>query len=128
MSCIGAAARRILIVASDENFRRTISRILCRCGYATDLVCSGEEAVRALERDAYDLVLSEVGLPGMCGITVLCNSRQRGRTIPFVLLSESDTERTRWILSGIDGVQCLQLPVDPDQLKHEVASNLGAQS
>ena len=128
MSCTAGEAQRILIVASDENFRRTISRILCRCGYATDLVCSGEEAVRALERDPYDLVLSEVGLPGMCGLTVLCNSRQHGRTVPFVLLSQSDTERLRWILSGIDGVRCLQLPVDPDQLKQVVASCLGSSS
>lgn len=125
MGCSGTSPRRILLVASDENFRRTISRILCRCGYATDLACSGEEAVRALERESYDLVLSEVRLPGMCGLTVLCNSRQHGRTIPFVLLSESETERMRWILSGIDGVQCLQLPVDPDQLKQVVASCLG---
>jgi CheY-like chemotaxis protein len=124
MGCSSASTRRILLVATNENFRRTISRILCRCGYTTDLVGTGEEASGALERQEYDLVLSEVLLPGMCGLTVLCNARQHGRTIPFVLLSESVTEKMKWILSGIDGVRCLRLPVDVDQLKQVLASYL----
>ena len=124
MNCSPASTRRILLVASNENFRRTISRILCRCGYTTDVVGSGEEAMGALEREQYDLVLSEVLLPGACGLTVLCNARQHGRTIPFVLLSESVTERMKWILSGLDRVRCLRLPVDVDQLKQVLASYL----
>ena len=65
MGCPSTETRRILLVATNENFRRTISRILCRCGYTTDLVGTGEEATAALERESYDLVLSEVLLPGM---------------------------------------------------------------
>jgi len=127
MASASAASRRILLVASSENFRRTICRILCRCGYTTDLACSGEEATSALDREHYDLVVSEVLLPGMCGLSVLCTARQDGRTVPFVLLSESETERMRWIVSGVDGVQCLRLPVDVDQLKRVLASYLGEQ-
>jgi CheY-like chemotaxis protein len=125
MSCTSPSAHRILLVASNENFRSTMSRILCRCGYSTDLACSGEDALQALDRHPYDLVLSEVLLPGMCGLTVLCNARQGGRNIPFILLSESESERMRWIVSGISGVQCLRVPVDVDQLKRVVASSLG---
>ena len=124
MSCGSTDTRCILLVASDENFRRTISRILCRCGYTTEAASTGEEAVRALEGKAYDLVLSEIRLPGMCGLTVLCNTRQHGRSTPFILLSETETERMRWIMSGVDGVCCLRLPVDVDQLKEAVASAL----
>lgn len=124
MNCSSTSTHRILLVASNDNFRRTISRILCRCGYTTDIVGSGEEAMGALEREQYDLVLSEVLLPGACGLTVLCNARQRGRTVPFVLLSESVTERMKWILSGLDRVRCLRLPVDVDQLKQVLKSYL----
>ena len=116
------------MVAGNENFRTTLSRILCRCGYATDLAASGEEAVQALECGSYDLVLSEVLLPGMCGLTMVCHARQRGGTVPFVLLSESDTERQRWILSGVEGVRCLPLPVDVDQLKAVLADYLPRQA
>jgi len=113
--------RRILVIAADENFSCTIGRILCRCGYTIDRVSSGEAGMEALERHAYDLVLSEVALPGVCGLTVLCQTRQHGRKIPFVLLGMTDTERRRWIVSGVDDVQCLPLPLDVDRLKEVVA-------
>lgn len=125
MKCNPIRTTRILLVAAHENFRRTMSRILCRCGYATDVACSGEEAVQALEGGGYDLVVSEVGLPGICGLTVACTARQHGRTVPFILLAESETERMRWILSGIPDVRCLALPVDVDRLKEALASALG---
>ena len=128
MGCFSTnGTHRILVVAANENFRRTLSRILGRCGYTTDLACSGEEAMRALEQETYDLVLSEVMLPGVaCGLTVLCTARQHGRSIPFILLTECETERLRWIVSGVEGVRCVKLPVDVDQLKQMVASSLAA--
>jgi DNA-binding response OmpR family regulator len=124
MSDCSAPTRRILLVAADENFSRTIGRILCRCGYTTEQVCSGEAALEALERQPYDLVLSEVALPGVCGLTLLCSARQHGRTTPFVLIGAPETERRRWIVSGVDDVHCLPLPLDVDRLKQVVAGYL----
>src|SRR5262249_3934563 len=117
MSACSAPTRRILVVAADENFSRTIGRILCRCGYATEPVRSCEAALQALEHGTYDLVLSEVGLPDLCGLTLLCRARQHGRTTPFVLLGAPETERRRWIVSGVPDVHCLPLPLDVDRLK-----------
>jgi len=114
-------SRRILVVAADENFRRTIGRILCRCGYATEQASSGEAALEALDRERFDLVLSEVALPGVCGLTLLCRARQQGRATPFVLLGAPETERRRWIVSGVADVHCVPLPLDVDQLKAVVA-------
>ena len=119
-------SRRILVVAADDNFSGTIGRILCRCGYTIERVGSGEAAMDALDRHAYDLVLSEVALPGVCGLTLLCSTRQHGRTTPFVLLGMTDTERRRWIVSGVEGVHCLPLPLDVDRLKQVVADCLAA--
>jgi CheY-like chemotaxis protein len=120
------AQRRLLVVAADENFSCTIRRILCRCGYSTDQVSSGEAALEALEHTTYDLVLSEVALPGVCGLTLLCSTREHGRKIPFVLLGASETERRRWIVSGVEDVHCLPLPLDVDRLKQVVAECLPA--
>lgn len=117
-------ARRILVIAADENFSGTIGRILCRCGYTIERVSTGEAAMQALDAHAYDLVLSEVALPGVCGLTVLCSARQHGRKTPFVLLGMPDTERRRWIVSGVEDVHCLPLPLDVDRLKEVVAGCL----
>lgn len=124
MSGTPEPSRRILVVAADENFSGTIGRILCRCGYAIERVASGEAAMQALDRQTYDLVLSEVALPGVCGLTVLCSARQHGHKTPFVLFGMPDTERRRWIVSGVEDVHCLPLPLDVDRLKQVVAECL----
>ncbi|MCC6764104.1 MAG: response regulator [Deltaproteobacteria bacterium] len=124
MSGLPPTSRRILVVAADDNFSGTIGRILCRCGYMIDRVASGEAAMEALDDHAYDLVLSEVALPGVCGLTVLCSARQHGRRTPFVLLGMPETERRRWIVSGVEDVHCLPLPLDVDRLKELVAGCL----
>lgn len=126
MSVSCTPSSRILVIAADDNFSCTIGRILCRCGYSTDRVSSGEAAMEALERQAYDLVLSEVALPGVCGLTVLCSARQHGRKTPFVLIGAPETERRRWIVSGVEDVHCLPLPLDVDRLKQVVADCLAA--
>jgi len=126
MSVSATPVRRILVIAADDNFSCTIGRILCRCGYTTERVSSGEAAMEALERQAYDLVLSEVALPGVCGLTVLCSARQHGRKTPFVLIGAPETERRRWIVSGVEDVHCLPLPLDVDRLKQVVADCLAA--
>ena len=124
MSGVPHPSRRILVVAADDNFSGTIGRILCRCGYTIDRVASGEAAISALDQHSYDLVLSEVALPGVCGLTVLCSTRQQGRKTPFVLFGTPESERRRWIVSGVEDVHCLPLPLDVDQLKQVVAECL----
>ncbi len=124
MSGTPEPSRRILVVAADQNFSGTIGRILCRCGYTIERVASGEAAMQALDQHAYDLVLSEVALPGVCGLTVLCSARQHGQKTPFVLFGMPDTERRRWIVSGVEDVHCLPLPLDVDRLKQVVAECL----
>ena len=67
-----AAARgRILIVEDEDIVRQLLSGLLSEEGYAVDAVGSGEEALKALDRELYDLVLLDLNLPGMQGMSVL---------------------------------------------------------
>ncbi len=114
----------ILLVASTENFRSTVSRILSRCGYCVCTVNDAEAALEQLRRDSYDLVVSESYLPGISGLNLLFQMRDRGCTTPVVLVAESLTERFRWIVSGMGEVHCLRSPVDLDDLKGLLAACL----
>ncbi len=75
--------KRLLLIACNENFRRTLVRILCRCGYSVDAAGSGEDALNRLESASYDAVISEVLLPGtVCGLTILDRVRRAPPTPP----------------------------------------------
>jgi len=115
-------AGRVLLVISNENFRRTLSRILARCGYPVECATSGEDALQRLETGSFRAVVSDVHLPGqVCGLTLLQQLRAAGRTIPMIFLTEEATARLRAALESIQGVECLPVPLDIDRLKEIVA-------
>ncbi len=114
--------KRLLLIACNQNFRRTLERILCRCGYAVDSARSGEEALVSIDSRSYDAIISEVMLPGaVCGLTILDRVRRQYPHLPIILLTEGETARMRSALDQCQGVNCLPLPVDVDQLKYLIA-------
>ncbi|MBI4516370.1 MAG: response regulator [Deltaproteobacteria bacterium] len=118
--------KRLLLIACSSNFRRTLERILCRCGYAVDGAESGEDALVRFEPGAYDAVISEVFLPGsVCGLTVLEQVHRKQPTLPIIILAEGETTRLRAALADCKTVSCLSLPVDVDQLKDTLAARTG---
>jgi two-component system, NtrC family, response regulator HydG len=66
-----SAPGRVLIVEDEEIVRQLLTGLLREEGYAVDSVATGEEALKALDRELYDLVLLDLNLPGMQGMNVL---------------------------------------------------------
>ena len=76
---------RILITDDEESIRTTLSHILSDEGHRTTLCETGEEAIAQLARDEFDLVLLDLWLPGIDGLSVL--ERVRGAAPPVVMIS-----------------------------------------
>jgi two-component system response regulator AtoC len=62
---------KILIVEDEETLRNSLIRVLTREGFAVTGVDNAEEAMRLLEREAIDLVVTDIILPGVSGIELL---------------------------------------------------------
>ena len=67
----------ILIAEDDPSNRKVALLILRRLGYQADAVVDGIEALQALERQHYDLILMNIGMPRMDGITAAQEIRAR---------------------------------------------------
>ena len=61
------ALRRILVVDDDDDLREVLTTALAREGHCVDGACDGTEALALLERQPYDLVLSDLRMPGTDG-------------------------------------------------------------
>ena len=59
--------RRILVVDDDDDLREVLTTALAREGHCVDGACDGSEALTLLERQPYDLVLSDLRMPGTDG-------------------------------------------------------------
>ena len=64
-------AKTILIVDDDALMRRSLAASLGQTGYTVETAATGENAIESIRRKTPDLVLLDVGLPGMDGIETL---------------------------------------------------------
>jgi two-component system KDP operon response regulator KdpE len=81
----------VLLVEDDASTRKVVAANLAGHGYAVREAASGEEAMRAWESGRPDLVLLDVGLPGIGGLDVIRRIR-RDATTPIVIISARDAE------------------------------------
>jgi DNA-binding NtrC family response regulator len=77
----------ILLVDDDSAFRHVMSGELRRLGYDVSVAGSGEEALAHLEQREAEIVLLDLRLPGMDGLTVLKNIRERNGSIEVIMLT-----------------------------------------
>ena len=82
---------RILIVEDDSVLSAALTRALSQASYSVDCVDNGEDALRALNTDTYALVLLDIALPKLDGLTVLRRLRERKSRIPVLMLTARDT-------------------------------------
>jgi len=91
---------RLLIVEDDEGIRVPLARALEREGYEVDGVGDGEEALRLAAGTDHDLVLVDVGLPGLDGLEVCRRLRAQAPALPILFLTAQDGELD--IVDGLD--------------------------
>ncbi|MBA2634907.1 MAG: response regulator transcription factor [Chloroflexi bacterium] len=85
---------RLLLVEDDEPTRHAVATNLIGHGYAVREASDGEEALRHWEEGRPDLVLLDLGLPGIDGLAVVRRIR-RDATTPIIILSARDQERDK---------------------------------
>ncbi|MBN2370202.1 MAG: sigma-54-dependent Fis family transcriptional regulator [Vicinamibacteria bacterium] len=84
----------ILIVDDESGVRASLSGILGDEGYSVETADSGEDCLTRLARGHHDLVLLDVWLPGMDGLTTLSRVRELEPDLPIVMISGHGTIET----------------------------------
>jgi DNA-binding NtrC family response regulator len=78
---------RILLIDDDPNVLGVMSEALTQAGYAPRATRSSEEALDLLERESFDLVVSDVVMPGLHGIQLLDAARQLNPAIKVLFVT-----------------------------------------
>jgi len=90
----------ILVVDDDAPIRRMLDRTLSAEGYAVETAADGGEALASVERSTPDLVVLDVGMPGVDGLSVSRRLRAKGLSVPVLLLTARDSVPDR--VAGLD--------------------------
>jgi DNA-binding NtrC family response regulator len=107
---------RILIVDDDPGQRSLLTSFLQSQGFETVTVESGERALETLREGKFDMMISDVRMPGLSGLETLRRARQEHATLP-VLLITAYTDIREAVGAMRDGaVNYLAKPIDLDEL------------
>ena len=82
---------KILVVEDDKTVGQYVKRGLEEAGHHADLVGDGADGLRLASGGAYDLVVLDLRLPLMPGVEVLRTLRDRGNSVPVLVLTAQDT-------------------------------------
>jgi CheY-like chemotaxis protein len=82
-----AKAAKVLVVDDDERVREALVGMLSSAGHRTDYAANGREALAKMERDRFELVFTDLSMPGMDGWAVAGEIRRRWPGVKIVLIT-----------------------------------------
>ncbi len=95
---------KILIAEDDSDLRELFKKVLIQSGYAVLGVSNGQEALEALDKEYYDLIISDIMMPVMDGYELVRSLRDAGNNIPVLTITAKDAfdDMRIGFLSGMD--------------------------
>jgi two-component system response regulator AtoC len=110
------ALRNVLVVDDDASMRHLLSVILHDHGFEARAVASAEDALKEMEQRAYDLLLTDVRMPGMGGLALLREVQRRDPDLVVVVMSAYGTHDTAIEAVKAGAWDYVSKPFRPDEV------------
>ena len=120
------ALRKVLVVDDDAVVRKSFDRVLSGKGYAVITAESGEEALRRLNEEKYDIVYSDIRMPGMSGLEVAEKIKARQPWIPVVIITGYGTDIAEERAKAAGVANFLHKPLSPEMIEGSAHDVLAA--
>lgn len=120
------ASRKVLVVDDDPAVRKSIDRVLTGKGYAVITAENGEEAMRKLNQEKYDLVYTDIRMPGMSGLEVAEQVKAQKPWTPVVIITGygTDAAQARAKAAGVSSF--VHKPLSPEMIEDSARDALAA--
>ncbi len=111
----------VLLVDDDPGFGRSCARLLDGWGYDVETVLEGTEAVKRVAERPFDVVLSDINVPGLSGLEILRAVRKTDPLLPVVLMTGGPAVETAREAIEYGALRYLVKPIAPAQLQEVIA-------
>jgi len=108
---------KVLIIEDEKNMVWALTNALKQDGYQIDSVLRGDQALENIEKTNPDLVLLDIKLPGMDGISVLSAIRESGNEVPVIMMTAHGTLDTAIQAIKLGATDYLSKPFDLEEMK-----------
>ena len=111
------AKRHVLVIDDDAVVGRSFDRVLSDKGYEVDTARNGEEGLKDMEFQDYDVIFTDIKMPGMDGLEVAERIKARCPWTPVVVITGYGTEENeaRAHVLGVNGF--VRKPLTPEMIE-----------
>ena len=111
------AKRHVLVIDDDAVVGRSFDRVLTEKGYEVDTALNGEEGLKDIESQDYDVIFTDIKMPGMDGLEVAERIKARCPWTPVVVITGYGTEESeaRAHVLGVNGF--VRKPLTPEMIE-----------
>ena len=120
-----AEKARLLLVDDDVVVLEAYERALRHAGFECVLASDGESALKQIEQQRFDLVVSDVRMPGLDGVALLRRVRERDLDLPVILISGAPTLDAAMGAVELGASRFLAKPIDLPTLRAAVDHAVG---
>jgi DNA-binding NtrC family response regulator len=117
-------ARKILIVDDELSVRQSLQEWFLEDGFVVATAEDGAEALRKMDNGPYDIVLLDLKMPGMDGITVQKRIREVDKDASIIILTAYASVETAVEALKLGAFDYVTKPIDPDDLSHLIRNAL----
>jgi len=111
---------RILIVDDEETIRLALRKFLRSRGYEVEIAGSGDQALQILDKQSFSLMLCDVRMPGMTGVQVVPQARERNPDLAIIMLTAVNDAATATEVLSAGASDYLMKPVELADLQQAV--------
>ncbi len=112
-----SALRKVLVVDDDPVIGRSFDRVLSDKGYVVKTASNGREALKRLGEEEYDVVFTDIKMPGMDGIEVAERVKSRRPWVPVVIITGYGTEANEARAEAAGVSDFVRKPLSPDMIE-----------
>ena len=123
-----SATHKVLVVDDDPVVGKSFDRVLSSKGYAVITANNAQEALSKLESEDYDVVFTDIKMPGMSGLDMAEQVKQRRPWLPVVIVTGygSPGNEARAEAAGVSGF--LRKPLSPEMIENSAAKAMSETS
>nr|WP_320049809.1 sigma-54 dependent transcriptional regulator [uncultured Desulfuromonas sp.] len=118
------STQRVLLIDNEEGLCRMMEAVLKDSGYQVKSYTRSFEAVEDFEANTYDLVISDIKMPGMDGLEVLQKIRAKDQRVPVIMITAYATVETSIQALRKGAYDMLTKPFEPEELLYRVKNAL----
>ncbi|UCD57248.1 MAG: response regulator [Candidatus Hydrogenedentota bacterium] len=106
----------ILLVDDDQEFRKAMKKMFEKSGYVVTIAADGKEALEAISKDVFDLVISDLRMPRLNGIELMEEIKRKKLNVPVVFITAYGEVESYMDLMNMGAFEYINKPVKREQI------------